>query len=44
MDEDFFDADDFDGANDDFVDPLADDGVLTIKNDEPTKEVFLEIC
>lgn len=26
MDEDFFDADDFDGANDDFVDPLADDG------------------
>ena len=26
MDEDFFDADDFDGADDDFVDPLADDG------------------
>ena len=26
MDEDFFDTDDFDGADDDFVDPLADDG------------------
>ena len=26
MDEDFFDADDFDGADDDFGDPLADDG------------------
>lgn len=26
MDEDFFDADDFDGTDDDFVDPLADDG------------------
>ena len=26
MDEDFFDADDFDGADDDFGDPPADDG------------------
>ena len=26
MDEDFFDADDFDGADDDFGDPHADDG------------------
>ena len=26
MDEDFFDADDFDGTDDDFVDPIADGG------------------
>ena len=26
MDEDFFDTDDFDGTDDDFVDPIADDG------------------